>query len=101
VIRSIEALLRELKTTARRGYGSALNEAEPGVSAVAAVIRSGNGSPALGTVSVAGPSVRMTERRLRELAPLATQCASELSDLWPLRARARAHDARKGVAEAA
>src|SRR4029453_9910089 len=28
-IRSIEALLRDLRTTARRGFGLALNEAEP------------------------------------------------------------------------
>jgi DNA-binding IclR family transcriptional regulator len=101
VIRSIEALLREIKTTARRGYGVALNEAEPGVTAVATAIRSGNGGAALGTVSVAGPSVRMTEKRRRELAPLVVRCASELSDLWPLRARARHPGARRGVAEAA
>jgi DNA-binding IclR family transcriptional regulator len=87
-IRSIEGLLRELKATAKRGYGLAFNEAEPGVTAVAAAIRSTEGAPALGTVSVAGPSVRMTEKRVHELAPLVVKCASELSDLWPLRARA-------------
>ncbi len=101
VIRSIEALLRELKTTARRGYGVALNEAEPGVAALAAAIRTGNGGAALGTVSVAGPSVRMADKRMRELAPLVTKTAEELADLWPLRARVRAHAARKGVAAAA
>src|SRR5262245_42248120 len=43
VIRSEEALLREIKATSRRGYGIAVNEAEPGVSAVAAAIRTANG----------------------------------------------------------
>ena len=39
VIRSIKALMRELEATARRGYGLARNEAEPGVTALAAAIR--------------------------------------------------------------
>lgn len=87
VVRSIEALLRELKATARRGYGLALSEAEFGVSAVAAAIRGEGGGPALGTVSIAGPSARVTEKRLHELAPRVLESAAELSSLWPLRAR--------------
>ena len=59
VIRSIDALLRDLRTTARRGYGVALNEAEPGVTAIAAAIRSGPEGAAVGTVSIAGPTVRV------------------------------------------
>jgi len=85
VIRSIEVLLKELRATARRGYGLALNEAEPGVTAIAAAIRSGPDGESVGTVSIAGPSARMTESRVRELAPLVTQCATELSSLWPVR----------------
>jgi IclR family transcriptional regulator, acetate operon repressor len=101
VIRSIEELLRELKATARRGYGSAFNEAEFGVTAVAAAIRSGERGPALGTVSIAGPSARMTEKRVQELAPLVLESASELSDLWPLRVRSGAITLRKDVIKAA
>jgi len=85
VIRSIEALLKELRATAKRGYGLALNEAELGVTAVAAAIRSGADGTTVGTVSIAGPSARVTESRVRELAPLVTQCATELSSLWPVR----------------
>jgi DNA-binding IclR family transcriptional regulator len=87
VVRSVEALLRELKATARRGYGVAVNEAEFGVTALAAAIRANDSGPALGTVSIAGPTARMTEARVHELAPLVLRSASELSDLWPLRAR--------------
>ena len=101
VVRSIEALLREIKSTAHRGYGLALNEAEPGVTAIAAAIRSGAGGVAAGTVSIAGPSVRMTESRVRELAPLVVQCASELSALWPLRPRHAAGTFGKDVGQAA
>lgn len=86
-IQSIEALKRELVTTAKRGYGLAADEAEPGVTAIAAVIRPGDGGPALGTVSIAGPSVRLTTARVRELAPVVIATASELAELWPLRPR--------------
>ena len=65
----------------------AFNEAEPGVAAVAAAIRSGAGGPVSGTVSVAGPSARLTEERLGELAPLVQRCAAEIAKLWPLRPR--------------
>lgn len=85
VVRSVEALLRELKATARRGYGLALSEAEFGVTAIAAAIRSGGEGPALGTVSIAGPGARMTEKRVQELAPLVLHSAADLSSLWPLR----------------
>ena len=85
VVRSIEVLLRELKATARRGYGLAFSEAEFGVTAIAAPIRAGGDAPALGTVSIAGPSARITEKRAHELAPLVLKTARELSNLWPLR----------------
>jgi IclR family transcriptional regulator, acetate operon repressor len=84
-IRTVEALLRELKATARRGYGVAQSEAEFGVAAVAAAIRAQESAPVLGTVSIAGPSARITEKRTQELAPLVLETARELARLWPLR----------------
>ena len=80
-------LLRDLRTTARRGYGLALNEAEPGVTAVAAAVRSGPAGSAVGTVSIAGPTARVDDSRVRELARLVVQCATDLSNVWPLRPR--------------
>src|SRR5258706_15174088 len=64
VIRSIEALLKEVRVTARRGYGLAINEAEPGVTAIAAAVRSGADGVTVGTVSIAGPPARMAETRI-------------------------------------
>jgi len=64
-----------------------MNEAEPGVTAIAAAIRSQSDGSTVGTVSIAGPSARMTEDRVRELAPRVTRCATELSSLWPVRAK--------------
>lgn len=101
VVRSLKALLREVEATARRGYGLARNEAEPGVTALAAAIRDRQGGTALGTVSVAGPSVRMTDPRVRELARLVVDSAAELSSLWPLRARTSPHAPPPKLAETA
>ncbi len=88
-IRSVDALKTELSATTKRGYGLAVNEAEPGVTAIAATIRPPGGGPTLGTVSIAGPSVRLTESRVRELAPVVIKAAAELAELWPLRAHVR------------
>jgi DNA-binding IclR family transcriptional regulator len=85
VVRTVEALLRELKTTARRGYGLASSEAEFGVTAVAAAIRAQDSGPVLGTVSIAGPGARLTEKKAQEMAPLVLDTARELANLWPLR----------------
>lgn len=84
-VKTIEAFLRELKATTKRGYGLAMSEAEFGVTAIAAPIRAGDKSPVLGTVSIAGPSARMTEERAAELSPLVLRTARELASLWPLR----------------
>jgi DNA-binding IclR family transcriptional regulator len=100
-IRSVETLLRDLRATARRGHGLAVNEAEPGVTAVAAAVRSGPGGGAVGTVSIAGPSARLVESRVRDLAPLVMQCATELSNVWPLRSRIAAKPAGKAAVKAA
>jgi DNA-binding IclR family transcriptional regulator len=85
VLRSVDDLLRELAVTTQRGYGMAVNEAEPGVSAIAVAIRANGAGPALGTVSVAGPSVRMTASKIEEIAPQLQGTAAELAELWPLR----------------
>jgi DNA-binding IclR family transcriptional regulator len=89
-IRSIEALVKELETTAASGYAIAVNEGEPGVSAVAAAIRPAPGEPAVGTISVAGPSVRMDSVRLEEIAREVVTTASELAVLWPSPTQPRA-----------
>lgn len=86
-LRSIEALLPELHATAARGYGLALNEAEPGVSAIAAAVRAGPDGVAVGTVSIAGPTARISEARIRDIIPVVMQCAADLSGVWPLRPR--------------
>nr|WP_284507632.1 IclR family transcriptional regulator [Caballeronia sp. AZ7_KS35] len=85
VVRSIDDLLKELTLTEQRGYAIAVSEAEPGVSALAVPVRVNGVGPALGTVSVAGPSVRMTTAQIEAIAPRLQSTAAELAGLWPLR----------------
>ena len=84
-VQNIEGFMRELKATTKRGYGLADSEAEPGVTAIALPISPGEGMPVVGTVSIAGPSVRLPEARQQELAELVRMAALELAKLWPTR----------------
>lgn len=73
------ALLAELARTRRRGYAVAEEEAERGVVAIAVAI----GVPVLGTISVAGPMLRLPRARHAALAATLTQAALELAAAWP------------------
>ncbi len=84
-IRSFDQLFAELDLTAARGFGVAISEAEPGVTAVAAAICSGVDGAPVGSVSVAGPGVRLGDARIAEFGSLVIEVARQLSELWPLR----------------
>ena len=75
---TLSQVLERVEQTRRQGYGLVMEAYEQGTCAVAAaILRPRTGEP-VGTVSIAGPSVRLTEARLRELAPLVQACAREL-----------------------
>jgi IclR family acetate operon transcriptional repressor len=100
-VKDVGVLMREVKATAKRGYGIAVNEAEPGVSAIAAAIVPEAGGVAVGTVSIAGPSARMTDGRLEEVAAgLVVPTAAELAKIWPARPRRPAPPAAAAHAKA-
>ncbi len=86
-IRSLAELLEALAATRARGWGMVCEQAAPGTAAMAMVVRAGSdpGAPPVGTVSIAGPSVRLTEARMAALAPHLNAAAAELSRLWPMR----------------
>lgn len=85
-IREVEPLLAALEATRKRGYGIAYEEGEPGMAAVAAAIPGIKpGTPAIGTVSIAGPTVRLSRKQLHEIAPTIQEAARRLSELWPVR----------------
>ncbi len=85
IITTVEGLLAAIRQAALRGYGTAVNEAESGVSTVAVAIRTQPDGPGVGTVSVAGPSHRMTPERIEALAPVVKAYAVKLGEIWPLR----------------
>ncbi len=78
--RTIAALLQRLQLARKRGYAVVVDSSAPGTSAMAAAIRHRSGQRVIGVVSVAGPSVRLTEKRMHELAPRMLTTADELED---------------------
>jgi DNA-binding IclR family transcriptional regulator len=74
----MEALLEFLTTARNKGYASASETYEVGTSEIAAPIRRGNSTDPVGTVSVAGPSIRLTPVRMLEIAPWLLASAAEL-----------------------
>ena len=87
VVRTIDELRAHLKETRRRGYGLAIEEGEPGIVAMAAAFRASEDprAPIAGTVSVAGPLIRLGPARRDEISPLLASAAHDLAALWPLR----------------
>ena len=84
-ISNIEALLADLRKSRERGYAEAVEEAEVGVTSIAApVLMSHAGLEAVASVIVVAPSVRMTEERRTELVPHLMETARRLGNLWPL-----------------
>ncbi|MBN9063753.1 MAG: IclR family transcriptional regulator [Rhizobiales bacterium] len=88
VIRTTPAFRKALADTRARGFGEAVEEGEPGTSAVAVVVRASSDAeaPAVGTLSIAGPATRLTTERRAALAQELLAAARELSLLWPIRA---------------
>ncbi|TIR04672.1 MAG: IclR family transcriptional regulator [Mesorhizobium sp.] len=83
-VQTIEAVLDGLEVTREQGWALAVEEAEPGVVSIAAAIRPNGGLP-VGTVSVAGPSLRLSGERILEISRLISIAADDLAAFWPLR----------------
>jgi IclR family acetate operon transcriptional repressor len=77
--RTVSRLLERLALARQQGYALVVESAGIGTSALAAVVRHPTTQQAIGTVSITGPSSRLTEQRLHELAPLVVAAADELS----------------------
>ena len=83
VITTKQTFSAALDETLERGWGSAIEEAEPGVAAIAAPIRVGD--QVVGTVSVAGPIHRFSPLVVPAVGEQVKAAAQELSALWPYR----------------
>jgi|GEM_PF-111201 len=75
-----------LQSTRLSGFGEAIDEGEPGTAAVAVAIMEASGAgAAVGTLSLAGPLLRLDEKRRRYFAARLRIAARELSGILPLR----------------
>jgi DNA-binding IclR family transcriptional regulator len=72
------ALQAELAEVRRLGYALAIDELEDGLTAAAAPIRSAHGD-IIASMSISGPSFRLTEERLDEVVPMLVAAATEVS----------------------
>jgi len=78
------ALMLELDEVRHRGYATTFEEMDLGINAAAAPIYgAGPGREATGTISIAGPSVRMTRARMAELSPILLAAAADVAKSWP------------------
>ena len=77
-VTSREELRRQLDGVRRLGYALAVDELEVGLTAAAAPIRSAHGD-IVASMSISGPTFRLTEQRLEETVPQVVAAALEVS----------------------
>ncbi len=90
-IKDVDELRHHLAETRSRSYATAIEEAEAGTAALAVPFFANETdmAPAAGTISVAGPLVRISPERFEELSRELHDAAKEVTALWPLRNRQR------------
>ena len=81
--RSNAQLLERLRIARERGYAWVVESSAVGTSAIAAVVRHPLAGHVVGVLSVAGPSARLPEARMHELAPALLEAAHELGAASP------------------
>ncbi|RQS45620.1 IclR family transcriptional regulator [Burkholderia sp. Bp8986] len=77
--KTIQQFLKDLNGARERGYGMAIETYEVGMTSIAAAVRNPVTNEVVGIVSLAGPTSRLPESRLKELAPLLLAAASDMS----------------------
>jgi DNA-binding IclR family transcriptional regulator len=74
---NMKALLTYVRAARKLGFSRIVEVFSPGMSAMAAPVGPTTG-PAIGVVTIAGPSVRLTEARMMELGPLLIDTARDV-----------------------
>ncbi|WP_342363143.1 IclR family transcriptional regulator [Terrarubrum flagellatum] len=72
-------LMHELTIARERGFAFVSERYQTGMSAIAAPIRKKDGAAPMGTVSIAGPTIRMNDARVEEMASWLIGTAGELA----------------------
>jgi DNA-binding IclR family transcriptional regulator len=76
--RTVVELLRHLHKTRSRGFSILAEAVHIGIAAVAAPVRHINSGEVIGVLSIAGPHIRLTDKRLARLGPVLIQAATDL-----------------------
>jgi len=79
-----EALIADVHEATRVGYAVSCEEAELGIVAVAAPVKSEYDGKLKAIVSVAAPSPRADRKALVEMSPKLLAVAQQLGEVWPL-----------------
>ena len=77
--RTPAAFLKLLRQARKRSYSEMVQTFAPGMAAMAAPIRHAVTSDVMGTVSIAGPHLRLTDQHRQQLVPALLDAAKELS----------------------
>jgi DNA-binding IclR family transcriptional regulator len=85
--RSLAALRGDLVKIRGRGYAVAVEEAEPGITAIACSIIDPGSGCVLGTISVAGPSFRLPVERHAQLSQELNKAALQIARILPSRTK--------------
>jgi DNA-binding IclR family transcriptional regulator len=82
-------LRKYLKQARERGFGQQIGAVEAGIAAVAVplIAHTAASSRVIGTLSVAGPTSRMSVERMRDMVPAMKVAAADLVELWPTQQR--------------
>ena len=83
-VRSVSALRKELHLTRERGYATAVQEAEAGVTAIAVAVLAQRTKRVIGTVSIAGPITRITPTTYEVNYQLLRRAGERLGAIWPM-----------------
>ena len=75
---TVKALLGFVDAARALGYATIYEVFAPGMTAMAAPVQR-RGYPAIGVISIAGPAVRLTEKRMATLGPALVAAANELA----------------------
>lgn len=86
IVSNEKTLRAELNATRKRGYGLAIEEGAAGTIALAIPILVGRetSKAAVGALSIAGPTARISEPRIKQLVNDLRAAAAELSSVWPI-----------------
>ena len=75
---NVKALLGYVRAARKRGFSVIMEVFAPGMSAMSAPVRRRDGE-AIGVVTIAGPLVRLTEKRMLELGPALIEAAADVA----------------------